>query len=190
MQDENQTQEIIESLKDDLEKSVLYLKNEYQVIRAGRANPHILDKVLIDYYGVKTPLKQMANMSVQEARLLVVSVYDISQIRAVTKAITEADLGVNISDDGRVVRLAFPVLTEERRREIAKSIKVILENTKVAMRNSRRDSLDLFKQLKKDALISEDDMSFYEKEVQKIVDEYIAKLDALYILKEKEIMEV
>lgn len=190
MQDDNQTKEIIDSLKDDLEKSVQYLKNEYQVIRAGRANPHILDKIFIDYYGTKTPLNQMANMSVQEARLLVVNVYDISQVRAIGKAIAEADLGVNIADDGRIIRLAFPVITEERRKEIVKSIKVILENTKIAMRNSRRDSLDLFKQLKKDALISEDDMSFYEKEVQKIVDEYIGKLDVVYTAKEKEIMEV
>lgn len=190
MQEGNQTKEIIDSLKQDLEKSVIYLKSEYAVIRAGRANPHILDKISVDYYGAPTPLSQMANMSVQEARLLVVSLYDISQVRAVVKAISEADLGVNISDDGRVIRLAFPILTEERRREIAKSLKVLLENAKIAMRNSRRDSIDFFKQMKKDAEISEDDLTYYEKEIQKIVDDYTAKLDKIFEAKEKEIMEV
>jgi len=190
MQEENQTNEILGSLKEDLEKSVDFLKGEYKVIRAGRANPHILDKIMIDYYGTSTPLYQMANIAVQEARLITISVYDITQIRAITKALSEADLGVNIADDGRIIRLAFPILTEERRKEISKSVKVILENTKVAMRNSRRDCLDLFKQLKKDGEISEDNMEFLEKEVQKIVDAYTEKIEQLCLQKEKEIMEI
>ena len=120
MQENNQIEEIMMTLEEDLQKSVDFLKGEYGVIRAGRANPHILDRVMVDYYGSPTPLNQLANMNVQEARLLVVSLFDISQIKAVSKAIAEADLGVNISDDGRVIRLAFPALTEERRKDIVK----------------------------------------------------------------------
>ena len=190
MQDNNQIEEIMMSLEEDLQKSVDFLKGEYGVIRAGRANPHILDRVTVDYYGSPTPLSQLANMSVQEARLLVVSLFDISQIKAVTKALAEADLGVNISDDGRVIRLAFPALTEERRKEIVKQVKQLLENAKIAMRNSRRDALDMFKSLKNEKVISEDDMTYYEKEVQKVVDTYTQKLDVIFDAKQKEVMEV
>lgn len=190
MQENDMITEILESLKSDLEKSVDYLKGEYQVIRAGRANPHILDKVFVDYYGTNTPLYQMANIVTAEARLLNVNLYDISQMKNVRKAIEEADLGVNISDDGKVIRLTFPVLTEERRREITKQVKVILENTKVTMRNARRDALDMLKQLKKDAEISEDEYSGLEKDVQKMLDTFTEKLDDIYAAKEKELMEV
>ena len=190
MQEITEISVIFDKLKADLEKSVGYLKTEFAVIRAGRANPHILDKVIVNYYGAPTPLNQMANMSVPEARLLVVNLFDISQIKAVTKALVEADLGVNISDDGRVIRLAFPALTEERRKDIVKQVKQLLENAKIAMRNSRRDALDMFKSLKNDKLISEDDMTYYEKEVQKVVDSYTQKLDVIFDAKEKEVMEV
>lgn len=190
MQDESQIDEILLSLEEDLQKTVDFLRGEYGVIRAGRANPHILDKIMVDYYGSPTPLQQMANTSVQEARLLVVNVFDITQTKNIVKALTEANLGVNIADDGRVIRLAFPVLTEDRRKDIVKQLKTLLENAKVASRNSRRDALDLFKALKNDKLISEDDMSAYEKDVQKLVDESILKLDKLFEAKEKEVMEV
>ena len=181
---------ILENFKNNLEKSIDYLKGEFQVIRAGRANPHILDKVYADYYGTMTPINQMANITVAEARLITVSVWDINQLKNVSKAISSADLGVNVSDDGKIIRLAFPVLTEERRKEIAKNIKQILEATKVTMRNHRRDSLDSFKSLKKDNLISEDDMTFYENKVQKILDDYTETADKLYASKEKEVLEV
>ena len=189
MQEGNQTKEIIESLKEDLEKSVVYLKGEYAVIRAGRANPHILDKILVDYYGTPTPLSQMANMSVQEARLLVVSLYDISQVRSVVKAISEADLGVNISDDGRVIRLAFPILTEERRKEIVKQCGKEVEAAKVGIRNIRRDGIEKLKKSIKEGL-SEDNEKDAEADLQKIHDNYMKKVDELLAKKNKELMTV
>ncbi len=182
--------EIMSSYKEDLDKSVNHLKSEYQVIRAGRANPHILDKVMVDYYGTLTPINQMANITVSEARMLTVSLWDISMLREVKKAIEIADLGVSISDDGRVIRLVFPVLTEERRREIVKSVKTLLENCKISMRSARRDALDLFKQMKKDGEVSEDEYNSKEKEIQKILDNYIETVDDLSDAKEKEIMEI
>lgn len=180
----------IESCKEDMEKAINYLKNEYQVVRAGRANPHILDKVFVEYYGTPTPINQMANISVPEARMLVVSVWDSSQLVNVSKAISQADLGVSPIDDGKVIRLVFPALTEERRRDIVKNVKNLCENTKISIRSSRRDCLDIFKQLKKDSQISEDDYDFAEKEVQKLVDKYNALADEVCLAKEKEIMEV
>lgn len=188
--DESDITLIFDNLKEDLEKSVTYLKNEFAVVRAGRANPHILDRIVIDYYGAPTPLNQMANFNVQDARMLVVNLYDISQLNNVRRALSEANLGVNISDDGKMIRLSFPALTEERRREIAKSLRTTLENAKVAMRNSRRDAIDMLKNLKKDSKISEDEEANKEKEVQKLLDSYISTLDSLYAIKEKEIMEV
>lgn len=190
MQEITEISVIFDKLKADLEKSVGYLKTEFAVIRAGRANPHILDKVIVNYYGAPTPLNQMANISVADAMMLQVMLYDISQLHPVRKALSDANLGVNISDDGKVIRLVFPALTEERRREIAKSLKTILENSKVAMRNGRRDAIDDLRQLEKDNIISEDETKYQEKEVQKMLDEYTQKLDVLYAAKEKEIMEV
>ena len=190
MTDENEIKEILDSFKQNLDKTIDYIKAEFQIIRAGRANPHILDKVFVDYYGTQTPVSQMANIAVAEARLLTVNVWDVGQVRNVSKAISAADLGVNVSDDGRIIRLAFPVLTEERRKEIAKNIKQISENGKVTMRNHRRECLDFFKSLKKDGEISEDDVTYYENQVQKILDEYVVTIDKLFSAKEKEIMEV
>lgn len=180
----------IELLKIELEKSISYIKGEYQLIRAGRANPHILDKVMVESYGSMVPVNQMANINVTEARVLTVSVWDLSQMKNVVKAISSADLGVNVADDGRVVRLTFPILTEERRKEIAKNVKSILENTKITMRNQRRDCLDVFKKMKKDSEISEDELSFYEKEIQKIVDVFVAEAEEIFVAKEKEILTV
>ena len=180
----------LDACKDDMEKAIAYLKNEYQVIRAGRANPHILDKVSVEYYGVPTPINQMANISVPEARMLVVSVWDNSQLTNVSKAIAQADLGVNPIDDGKVIRLIFPALTEERRREIVKNVKNLCENCKISIRGARRDCLDVFKQMKKDSQISEDEYDVSEKEVQKLVDKFNAIADEVCLAKEKETMEV
>ena len=182
--------EIIETFKEDLDKSVNHLKSEYQIIRAGRANPHILDKVFVDYYGTSTQLNQMANITVAEARMITVSLWDISMLKEVRKAIEIADLGVSASDDGRIIRLVFPVLTEERRREIVKQVKTLLENCKISLRSARRDTLDMLKQLKKDGELSEDEYAGKEKEIQKILDTYTDKVDELCSAKEKEIMEV
>lgn len=189
MSDDNQIKEIFDDLKKDLEKSISFMRGEFQAIRAGRANPHILDKIMVESYGTLMPLNQMANINVAEARVLTVNVWDISLIKSIVKAITSADLGVNISDDGRVIRLTFPALTEERRKEILKGVKAILENTKVAMRSQRRDCLDFLKNLKKEGEITEDNLAYYEKEVQKIFDNYQTEAENIYANKEKEILD-
>lgn len=182
--------EYLNACKDDMDKAIAYLKNEYQMLRAGRANPHILDKITVEYYGTPTPINQMANVSVPEARVLLVNVWDSSQLVNISKAIAQADLGVNPIDDGKSIRLVFPALTEERRREIVKSVKTLCENAKISIRTARRDCLDVFKQLKKDSVLSEDEFDGAEKEVQKLVDKYNAIADETCASKEKEIMEV
>ena len=187
---DEEIKEYIDACRDDMEKAISYLKNEYQVIRAGRANPHILDKVTVEYYGVPTPINQMANISVPEARMLMISVWDSSQLQNVSKAISQADIGITPIDDGKVIRLVFPALTEERRRDIVKNVKSLCENTKISIRNSRRDCLDIFKQMKKDSSLSEDAYDSAEKEVQKLVDKYNAIADEVCLAKEKETMEV
>lgn len=182
--------EILLSCQEELEKAVAHQINEYQVIRAGRANPHILDKVFIDYYGVPTPLNQMSSITVPEARMLCISVWDASQVKNVLKAIAMADLGITPSDDGKVIRLVFPALTEERRREIVKTVKKLAEDTKIALRSARRDANDLIKDLEKEGVISEDERASAEKEVQKLIDSFNDKVEANCEAKEKEIMEV
>ena len=187
-------EEIIEEklleYEEEIEKALAHQLNEYAVIKAGRANPHILDKITVDYYGAPTPIKQMANISVSEGRILNISVWDASQIKNVSKAILASDIGINPSDDGKVIRLVFPQLTEERRKEIVKDIKKLAEDCKVPMRNARRDILDFFKDEKKKGNISEDDYSAYEKDVQKTLDDAVAKVDANFAIKEKEILEI
>lgn len=190
MQNEEQIEELQLEFSDDLEKAYNHLLDEYQVIRAGRANPHILDRVMVDYYGSMTPLNQMANIQVPEARMIVVSVWDNSQLKNVVKAIASADLGVNPTDDGKVIRLVFPPLTEERRRELAKQVKKLLEEAKVVMRNARRDILEQLKSLKKDGKISEDEYAGLESDVQKELDAMCNKADKASFDKEKEIMEI
>lgn len=185
-----QVEEIFESLKQDLEKAYLHQQNEYLVIRAGRANPHILDKVMVEYYGVPTPINQMGTISVSEGRILNINIWDVSQIKNVEKAISASDIGITPTDDGKIIRLVFPMLTEERRKEIVKSVKKICEETKVAMRNVRRDALDMLKDLKKDSLISEDEFASAEKEVQKYIDKYTSLADKECDDKEEEVMKV
>ncbi len=185
-----QIEEIYASVKEDLEKAFNHQQNEYQVIRAGRANPHILDKVYVEYYGVSTPINQMGTVTVSEGRILTINVWDASQLKNVEKAISASDIGITPIDDGKVIRLAFPIPTEERRREIVKQVKKICEETKIVMRNARRDALDMLKDLKKDGLISEDEFSACEKEVQKFVDKYSALADKEAEDKEAEVMKV
>ena len=188
--DELLIEEKLLEYEEAIEKALAHQINEYAMIKAGRANPHILDKIMVDYYGAPTPIKQMANISVSEGRILNIAVWDVSQIRNVTKAILASDIGINPSDDGKVIRLVFPQLTEERRREIVKDIKKIAEDTKVPMRNARRDVLDFFKDEKKNGNISEDNLASYEKDVQKTLDDAVAKVDANFAVKEKEILEI
>ena len=170
--------------------TVEHLKGELNTIRAGRANPQILNKITVDYYGALTPLNQMANITVPEARLVQISLWASSMIKAVVKAITASDIGITPTDDGKVIRLVFPQLTEERRRDLGKQVKKIGEDYKVTLRNARRDIMDKLKAFNKNKQITDDEIASYEKEVQKILDKNIASVDALVKEKESEILEV
>ena len=176
--------------KEKLEKSFSSLKNEYQTIRAGRANPKVLDKVLVDYYGTKTPLNQMCNFSVPEARVLLVQPFDKTAIKDIVKGINEAEIGINPNIDGDVIRLIFPELNEERRKELSKDIKKIGEDIKVSMRNIRRDANDFIKKLEKNNEATEDDVKTFEKDVQKMLDDYIKKVEEAIENKTEEIMKI
>ncbi len=183
-------EEILLVLDDKLEKAISVLKEDYAAIRAGRANPHILDKVMVDYYGAMTPVTQMANVSVQEGRCLVISPWDMSALKGIEKAIQISNIGLTPTNDGKVIRLVFPELTEERRRDLVKQIKKMGEDAKIAQRNVRRDAMDGLKKLKNDKSISEDEFSAGEKEVEKLVSDAVSKVDAAISVKEKEIMTV
>lgn len=185
-----QIEEILLVLDEKLDKALSVLKEDYSSIRAGRANPHILDKVMVDYYGAPTPIPQTSNISVQEGRCLVISPWDISILKAIEKAIQVSNIGITPTNDGKVIRLVFPELTEERRRDLSKQIKKMGEDTKVAQRNVRREAMDSLKKLKNDKAISEDEFSAGEKEVEKMVSDAIAKVDATAVAKEKEVMTV
>ena len=182
--------DVFEEYELSLMDTVEHLKGELNTIRAGRANPQILNKITVDYYGALTPLNQMANITVPEARLLQISLWDSSMIKAVVKAITASDIGITPTDDGKVIRLVFPQLTEERRRDLGKQVKKIGEDYKVTLRNARRDIMDKLKAFNKNKQITDDEIASYEKEVQKILDKNIASVDALVKEKESEILEV
>ncbi len=185
-----QIEEVFEEYEMTLMDSVDHLKLDLCAIRAGRANPQILNKVLVDYYGTMTPLNQMANITVPEARLLQISLWDASMIKDVCKAIIASDIGITPTDDGKIIRLVFPQLTEDRRRELSKQVHKIGEEYKVALRNARRDVLDKIKDFKKNNLITEDDVETYGKEVQKILDKNVADVDIIVKNKEAEVFEV
>lgn len=185
-----QVQDVFDEYELMLSDSIDHLKTDLSAIRAGRANPQILNKIYVDYYGTQTPLTQMSNITVPEARLLQISLWDASMIKAVVKAINESDIGITPTDDGKVIRLVFPQLTEERRRDLSKQVHKIGEEYKVALRNARRDILDKIKSFKKDNLITEDDVDTYSKEVQKILDKNVADVDAIVKNKDAEVFEV
>ena len=185
-----QVKEEVDNYELQLEKGLEYLRGEFLTVRAGRANPQILNKVTVDYYGTPTPLSSMANITVPEARMLVISLWDASMLKETVKAIMASDIGITPTDDGKVIRLVFPQLTEERRKELAKQIKKIAEDSKVTLRNERRDMMDILKKFKKDNIITEDEEKTYGAEVQKSLDSYIAKIDALLKDKEAEILEI
>ena len=173
-----------------MDKTISVMREEFASLRAGRANPHILDKVQVDYYGTMTPINQMANISVPEPRSLVISLWDASMLKGVEKAILAANLGVNPVNDGKVIRLTFPELTEERRRDLVKQIKKMSEDSKVALRNLRRDCMDSLKKMKNDKKITEDELASYEKEVEKPFAKAVETVDAVFKDKEKELMSV
>jgi len=176
--------------EEELAKAIKHYESELASVRAGRANPKILDKILVDYYGTPTPIQHMANVSVPEARQIMISPWDVSNVKNIVKAIMASDLGITPTDDGRVIRLNFPMLTEERRRELVKQTRKLVEDTKIVCRNARRDAIEGLKKLKKDGEIAEDAEASLEKEVQKKLDEQSAKIDKMMDEKEKEIMQV
>ena len=176
--------------EEKMEKSVGALEKDFAAIRAGRANPHILDKIKVDYYGTPTPLQQVGNTSVPEARILQIQPWESSLIKEIEKAILNSDLGINPTNDGKVIRLVFPELTEDRRKELAKDIKKKGENAKVAIRNIRREANDAFKKMNKASEISDDEVEALEQDVQKLTDKYVANIEKTVEDKTKEIMTV
>ena len=178
------------NIEDRMEKAVGAYERNLSEIRAGRANPAVLNKVKIDYYGVPTPISQVAGVSVPEARLIVIQPWDASLLKDIEKAILTSDIGINPNNDGKVIRLAFPELTEERRKELVKDIKKMAEEAKVAVRSVRRDGIDEFKTKQKNSEITEDDLKVAESEIQKLTDAKIADIDAILEKKEKEVMSV
>ncbi len=171
-------------------KSYDNLIDEYSRVRAGRANPHILDRITVDYYGAPTPIQQVANVSVPEPRMIQIAPWEPNMVKELEKAILASDVGITPTNDGKVIRLVFPELTEERRKDLAKDIKKKGETAKVAIRNIRRDANDAFKKLSKEADVSEDEIKELEDEVQKLTDGYIKKIDEAVASKSKEIMTV
>lgn len=182
--------EIYKVAEEKMNKSVNAMLNEYAVIRAGRANPAVLDRVEVEYYGAPTPLNQMAAISVPDARTLVVQPWDKSSLKDIERGILTADIGINPQNDGSVIRLVFPPLTEERRREIGKNIFKLAEDCKIAIRSIRRDAMDKLKDQKKKAEITEDDLKDEEKKMQELTDKFCKEIDGLAAKKDKEIMEV
>lgn len=179
----------IQQYDDKMRKTVEFLEGDYATIRAGRANPHVLDKIRVNYYGTPTPIQQVGNITVPEARMLQIAPWEKSLLKEIEKAIQTSDLGINPSNDGSVIRLVFPELTEERRKDLVKDVKKKAEEGKVAVRNIRRDGNDFLKKLGKSD-VSEDEVKQLEEELQKLTDKYIKEIDALMESKSKEIMTV
>lgn len=183
-------EELLMTYEDKMEKSLDNLKEEYTTIRAGRANPHILDKVKVDYYGTPTPLQQVGNISVPEARMICIQPWDASLLKDIERAINASDLGLTPTNDGKLIRLVFPELTEDRRKELVKDVKKKGENAKVAIRNIRRDAIEAVKRKGKEDGISEDEIKGYQDDVQKSTDAYVKKIDDAIDAKSQEIMTV
>lgn len=182
--------QVISNTKDKMNKAIQAYKREIATVRAGRANPSILDRIQIDYYGAPTPLNQLSSITVPEARLLVIQPYDKSILHEIEKAIQKADLGLNPTNDGSIIRISIPPLTEERRKSLAKEVKGMAEDAKVALRNIRRDANDDLKKLEKEGQITEDELRSFTEDVQKETDNHVKEIDNITKEKEKEIMEV
>ena len=183
-------QEVLKKNDERMQRRINHLIDEYKTIRAGRANPAVLEKVTVDYYGVPTPINQLSSISVTEARTLVIQPYDASSLKAIEKAIQMSDVGINPQNDGKIIRLIFPPLTEDKRKEIAKDIAHIAEDSKVQVRNVRRDTIEKLKAMKKSGDLTEDDLKEGEKKVQKSTDKFIKEIDEIADKKKKEIMEI
>jgi ribosome recycling factor len=183
-------EELMKIYEDKMTKSLANLTEEFATVRAGRANPHILDKIKVDYYGTPTPLQQVGNVSVPEARMICIQPWDASLLKEIERAINTAEIGINPTNDGKVIRLVFPELTEERRKDLVKDVKKRGESAKVAIRNIRRDAMDAIKKKGKEDGISEDEIKEYQDDVQKDTDAFVKKIDAAVEEKSKEIMTV
>jgi ribosome recycling factor len=182
--------ELIKPYEEKMLKTVTALVNDYITIRAGRANPHVLDKITVEYYGAQTPINQVGNITVPEARIIQIQPWDISVLKAIEKAINASDLGLNPNNDGKVIRLMFPELTEDRRKELTKEVKKKAENSKVAVRNIRRDAIDAFKKIEKKKEMTEDELKDLEEKTQKLTDKFIADIDKKCDEKCKDILAV
>ena len=178
------------NIEEKMKKAVSILDEQLATVRAGRANPKILDKILVEYYGVPTPINQIANIMVPEARMITIQPWDASVLKEVEKAILKSDIGINPNNDGKLIRLVFPELTEERRKELVKDIKKMAEDSKIVLRNVRRDGIEEFKAKQKASEITEDDLRNAEEQIQKITDKYVALVDKSVSDKEKEIMSI
>ena len=184
------TNELLADARERMHKSVEATLNQFGTVRTGRANPHLLDRVMVDYYGAQTPLKQLATLSAPEARLLTVTPYDKTAMKSIEKAIRDSDLGLNPSNDGNIIRLSVPELTEERRKELVKMTRHIAEEGRIGIRNARRDVMHDLRELKTEGEVGEDDEKRAEAELQKLTDEMVAQLDGHLKTKEAEILEV
>ena len=177
-------------IESKMDKTIQVFEENLAEIRAGRANPAILNKISVDYYGVPTPIHQMAGISVPEARLIVIQPWDMSMLKEIERAILASDVGITPNNDGKVIRLVFPELNEERRKEIVKDVKKMAEESKVAIRSIRRDGIDEFRKQEKESVITEDDLKAAEEQIQKITDKKIEEIDRLLENKEKEVMSI
>jgi len=173
-----------------MKKTTEVLSSQFDAVRAGRANPAVLDKLRVEYYGTPTPINQIASVATPDPRSLAIQPWDTSSLRLIEKAILESDLGINPNNDGKVIRLIFPQLTEERRKDLIKQVKRYAEEAKVAIRNIRRDAMEHYKELKKKSEITEDDLKDIEKDMQKFTDDYIKEIDSIAAKKEKELMAI
>ena len=183
-------QDVIKTAKEKMDKTLAVITRELATLRAGRANPQVLDKIQVDYYGTPSPINAVANISVPEPRMLVIAPWEAKMVSVIEKAILKSDVGINPSNDGKVIRLLVPELTAERRKDLCKQVKKRIEEGKVAIRAIRRDSMEALKKMKKDSEITEDDQKNAEKELQKVTDAHIEQIDKVGTAKEKEIMEV
>ncbi len=182
--------EVIARAEEKMKKTISVLTEDYKAIRAGRANPAVLDKIVVDYYGAPTAINQLAAVSVTEARVLTIQPWDGSVCRAIERAIQTSELGINPQSDGKTIRLIFPQLTEERRRDLVKDIAKMSEESKIAIRSIRRDAIDKLKTMKKNSELTEDDLKQAEKKTQDLTDKYCKEIDGIFAVKEKELMEI
>ncbi len=181
---------VIKNAEDAMQRRLNHLESEYARIRAGRANPSVLDKLVVDYYGAPTPVKQLAAVSVTEARTLSIQPYDATVLRAIEKAIQTSDIGINPQNDGKIIRLIFPPLTEDKRKEITKDVSKQAEDSKVQVRNERRDAIEKLKKMKKNSEITEDDLENGQEKIQKLTDKFTKKIDEICAEKQKEVMAI